>query len=662
MYSISAKRRIRYAFFVFVTLLVLLSFRLAWIQFVMGSELQAMAYRQHTLDRTINPNRGTIYDRNGTILASSATVETVSVNPMIISSDNKEKVAKALSDIFELDYEKTLKKVKKRSSIETIVKKIDKEKADELRVWMEANDITSGINIDEDTKRYYPYNELCSQVIGFCGSDNQGLNGIEAKYDKTLSGEKGKISRASDAKGRALSGTAEEYISAIDGNSIELTIDVTIQSIVEKYLEEACIDNVCTDGGNVVIINPNNGDILAMATYPGYNLNTPYTINSEELASMWSTMSSSDKSNALEKMWRNKAISDTYEPGSTFKLITASAALEEGLVTDIEQQSFACTGGIDIAGTYIKCWRYYRPHGSESLRMALMNSCNPIFIGLGQKIGVEKYFSYLEKFGLLSKTGIDLSGEANSIFIAKDKAGPVELATISFGQRFEITPLQLVRAVSSIVNGGKLLQPRVVKAVINSQTGEKQEFEPIVLAENVVSKETSQKVLSMMESVVASGTGKNAQVLGYTVGGKTGTSEDGVNTGKYVTSFCGVASISDPEVVILITLYNPTGEGGHQGGGVAAPIGSQILSEVLPYLELKKDNTETLEETFSVTVPNITGMSVKDATKALSDLGLSLTYDNQDLEIDKSNTFITEQTPKEGISINSGNSVYCKIQ
>ena len=662
MYSISAKRRIRYAFFVFVTLLVLLSFRLAWIQFVMSSELQAMAYRQHTLDRTINPNRGTIYDRNGTILASSATVETVSVNPMIISSDNKEKVAKALSDIFELDYEKTLKKVKKRSSIETIVKKIDKEKADELRVWMDANDITSGINIDEDTKRYYPYNELCSQVIGFCGSDNQGLNGIEAKYDKTLSGEKGKISRASDAKGRALSGTAEEYISAIDGNSIELTIDVTIQSIVEKYLEEACIDNICTDGGNVVIINPNNGDILAMATYPGYNLNTPYTINSEELASMWSTMSSSDKSNALEKMWRNKAISDTYEPGSTFKLITASAALEEGLVTDIEQQSFACTGGIDIAGTYIKCWRYYRPHGSESLRMALMNSCNPIFIGLGQKIGVEKYFSYLEKFGLLSKTGIDLSGEANSIFIAKDKAGPVELATISFGQRFEITPLQLVRAVSSIVNGGKLLQPRVVKAVINSQTGEKQEFESIVLAKNVVSKETSQKVLSMMESVVASGTGKNAQVLGYTVGGKTGTSEDGVNTGKYVTSFCGVASISDPEVVILITLYNPTGEGGHQGGGVAAPIGSQILSEVLPYLELKKDNTETLEETFSVTVPNITGMSVKDATKTLSDLGLSLTYDNQDLEIDKSNTFITEQTPKEGISINSGNSVYCKVQ
>ena len=661
--SISNKKKIRNTLFIVLFIMLALIARILYIQFIQGGELESLAYQQQSLDRKINPKRGTIYDSTGKyILATSSTVETITVNPTNISNENKEKVAKALSEIFNVDYEKTLKKVKKRSSIETIVKKIDKEKADELRIWMDANDITSGINIDEDTKRYYPYNELCSQVIGFCGSDNQGLNGIEAKYDKTLSGEKGKISRASDAKGRALSGTAEEYISAIDGNSIELTIDVTIQSIVEKYLEEACIDNVCTDGGNVVIINPNNGDILAMATYPGYNLNTPYTINSEELASMWPSMSSSDKSNALEKMWRNKAISDTYEPGSTFKLITASAALEEGLVTDIEQQSFACTGGIDIAGTYIKCWRYYRPHGSESLRMALMNSCNPIFIGLGQKIGVEKYFSYLEKFGLLSKTGIDLSGEANSIFIAKDKAGPVELATISFGQRFEITPLQLVRAVSSIINGGKLLQPRVVKAVINSQTGEKQEFEPIILAENVVSKETSQKVLSMMESVVASGTGKNAQVLGYTVGGKTGTSEDGVNTGKYVTSFCGVASISDPEVVILITLYNPTGEGGHQGGGVAAPIGSQILSEVLPYLELKKDNTEALEETFSVTVPNITGMSVKDATKTLSDLGLSLTYDNQDLEIDKSNTFITEQTPKEGISINSGNSVYCKIQ
>lgn len=412
--------------------------------------------------------------------------------------------------------------------------------------------------------------------------------------------------------------------------------------------------------GNVVIMNPNNGDILAMATYPGYNLNDPYTINNEELKSVWNTLQSSERSNYLEKMWRNKAISDTYEPGSTFKLITASTALEEGLVKDIEAENFACTGRIEVAGVSIKCWRYYRPHGSESLRTALMNSCNPIFIGLGQKVGVDKYFSYLERFGLLSKTGVDLPGEANSIFIAKEKAGPVELATISFGQRFEITPLQLVTAVSAIANGGNLIQPRVVKATIDTETGRTEEKEPIILSENVISKKTSENVLSMMESVVALGTGKNAQVKGYSIGGKTGTSEDGVNTGKYVTSFCGVASISDPELVILITLYNPTGEGGHQGGGVAAPIGSQILSEVLPYLELEKDNTEDLEPVTEVKVPNITNISVKDAEKMLKDLGLQMRIDVEE-GIDISEMIITNQTPKEGITINSGTTIYCEI-
>ena len=660
MPNISAKKRIRNNFLILTIILMLLMIRIGWIQFVQGAELQELAYKQQTLDRAINPSRGTIYDRNGVELAVSATVETVTVNPMNIEDENKEKVAKALSDIFELDYEKVLKKVKKKSSIETIVKKVEKDKSDELRIWMEENKITEGINIDEDTKRYYPNNELCSQVIGFTGSDNQGLNGIEAKYDETLSGTKGKIIRVRDAKGGTLDGTVEEYVPAINGDSLVLTIDSTIQSIVEKHLEEACIDNVCTDGGNVVIMNPNNGDILAMATYPGYNLNDPYTINNEELKSIWNTLQSSERSNNLEKMWRNKAISDTYEPGSTFKLITASTALEEGLVKDIEAENFACTGRIEVAGVSIKCWRYYRPHGSESLRTALMNSCNPIFIGLGQKLGVDTYFSYLEKFGLLSKTGVDLPGEANSIFIAKEKAGPVELATISFGQRFEITPLQLVTAVSSIANGGNLIQPRVVKATIDSETGETQEKEPVILSENVISKETSKNVLSMMESVVSLGTGKNAQVKGYSVGGKTGTSEDGVNTGKYVTSFCGVASISDPELVILITLYNPTGEGGHQGGGVAAPIGSQILSEVLPYLELKRDKEEELDPVTEVTVPNITNMNVKDAEKVLKDLGLQMSI-NVEEGIDISEMIITNQTPKEGITINSGTKIYCEI-
>lgn len=407
-------------------------------------------------------------------------------------------------------------------------------------------------------------------------------------------------------------------------------------------------------------MNPNNGDILAMATYPGYNLNDPYTINNEELKAVWTTLQSSERSNYLEKMWRNKAISDTYEPGSTFKLITASSALEEGLVKDIEAENFACTGRIEVAGVSIKCWRYYRPHGSESLRTALMNSCNPIFIGLGQKLGVDTYFSYLEKFGLLSKTGVDLPGEANSIFIAKEKAGPVELATISFGQRFEITPLQLVTAVSAIANGGDLMQPRIVKATIDSETGETLEKEPVIVSKNVISKETSEKVLSMMESVVSLGTGKGAQVQGYSIGGKTGTSEDGVNTGKYVTSFCGIASISDPELVILITLYNPTGEGGHQGGGVAAPIASQILGEVLPYMELEKDNTEGLEPVTEVTVPNVINMTVKEAEKTLKDLELEIKLNTEE-EIDTSQVTIINQTPKEGIKINSGTTIYCDV-
>ena len=266
----------------------------------------------------------------------------------------------------------------------------------------------------------------------------------------------------------------------------------------------------------------------------------------------------------MQAVWRNRAVTDTYEPGSTFKTITSSAALEEGLVTDIDKAGqFACTGGIEVAGVRIKCWRYYRPHGAESLRQGLMNSCNPVFIGLGQKMGVQTYYQYLNKFRLLNKTGIDLPGEANSIFLAEEKAGPVELATISFGQRFEITPIQLATAVSAIANGGKAIQPRVVKQIIDSETGEIKDIE-VKNNGNVISKETSEKVLSMMESVVAEGTGKNAKVAGYRIGGKTGTSEDGVNTNKYVTSFCGVAPIDNPQAVVLVTLYNPTGEGGHQ--------------------------------------------------------------------------------------------------
>ena len=459
-------------------IIFLLIIRVAWLQFISGDELQTLAYEQQTLDRKINPKRGTIYDSNMTEIAVSSTVYTVTINPTNINDKNKEVVARKLSEIFELDYEKVLKKVKKRSSIETIARKEEKESVDRLRVWLIENNLNQGINIDEDTKRYYPYNNFASHIIGFCGSDNQGLGGIEAKYDKVLSGTKGRITRVKDGSGKEIDGTVEQYVNATDGNGIITTIDMGVQSIVEKYLEEACIDNKCTDGGNVVVMNPTNGDILAMATYPTYNLNKPYEIVNDEISQKWDALSTKERNEALQAMWRNKAIADTYEPGSTFKLVTTSAALEEGITSPDNSGEFCCSGSITIAGVRIKCWRYYRPHGSQSLRQALMNSCNPVFIGLGQKLGVETYYSYLERFGFLNKTGIDLPGEAKGIFLDKSKVGPVELATISFGQRFEVTPIQMITMVSTIANKGKRMKPRLVKGTINSLTGEVEEFQP----------------------------------------------------------------------------------------------------------------------------------------------------------------------------------------
>lgn len=644
------KNMILISFFIFTVILG----KIAYLQFAKGSELQSMAYLQQTLDRSVNPKRGTIYDATGkNILAISSTVETVTVNPVNIASNDKEKVAEALANIFELDYEKVLKKVKKHSSIETIVKKVDKNKTDELRSWMEANNITNGINIDEDTKRYYPYNNLASQVIGFTGSDNQGLDGIEAIYENELKGEKGKIVKMTDARGGDIEKEGENYVEPVDGMDLILGIDATIQGIAEKYLKEACIDNKTTDGGNIIIMDPKTGDILAMAGYPNYNLNEPYKPSTDEMKEVWDSLSDSDKTKQMQAMWRNKAVTDTYEPGSTFKLYTASAALEEGIAKPDEKGAFNCTGSIEVAGVRIKCWRHYRPHGSQSLREALMNSCNPVFIGLGEKIGVKTYYEYLRKFGFLKETGIDLPGEASSIFLKEEKVGPVELATIAFGQRFEITPIQMITGVATIANGGTHVKPRIVKAKVNSKTGERIEI-PIEKEENVISKETANNVLSMMNTVVDIGTGKNAQVKGYSIGGKTGTSEDGVNTNKYVTSFVGVAPIEDPQIVLLVTLYNPTGEGGHQGGGVAAPIGGQLFSEILPYIDAKKNEDAESEEI--VEVPNIEGITIEEARKILKDSGLDINIE-KDESLNEKETIIKEQLPKKGIKLKAGSKV-----
>ena len=646
--DVGRKRRLKNMLIVFFIIQLALITRVGFIQFIQGSELQAMAYSQQTLNRDINPKRGRILDRTGKVeLAVSASTETVSINPTNISSENKEKLAKAFVDIFDVDYETTLKKLKKKTAIEIIVKKVDKEKTDELRLWLEENNITTGVNIDEDTKRYYPYGTLASNIIGFTGSDNQGLEGLESYYDDILRGTQGKILKLTDATGTDMGTDGEDYIPAEDGDDIVLTIDMTIQAIAEKYLAQACIDNECTDGGNIIILNPKSGDVLAMATYPNYNLNSPYEINNEELKAVWDTLESSEKNNYLLQMWRNKAISDTYEPGSTFKLLTSSAALEEG-ITDVDiSGEFNCSGSITIAGARIKCWRYYRPHGAQSLREALMNSCNPVFIGIGQELGVSTFYDYLEKFGLLERTGIDLPGEAGSIFLKEEKVGPVELATISFGQRFEITPIQMAKIVATIANDGKEVNPRIVKSIIDSKTGEVSEI-AVEEGEQVISKENARKVLDMMQSVVDEGTGKKAQVAGYNVGGKTGTSEDGVDTGKRIASFVGVADIKDPEVVIVVILYNPTGEGGHQGGGIAAPVAGEILSEVLPYMEISKE-TEEIKET--VIMPNVTGITFAEAEEILEEAEIGI---SEELEAE---TIITDQLPKAGIQITKGTEV-----
>ena len=409
--NLDSKKRIMMLLYIVVILWIIVIMRVAIIQLVEGEKWKNKSEEQQYVSRSITAGRGTIYDTSGKIvLAQSSTVQTVTINPTNIQKENKEIVAQKLSEIFELEYEKVLKKVNKNSSIETIIKRVDKEKTDKLRKWMEENGIFTGINIDEDTKRYYPYSSLASHIIGFVGSDNQGLDGIEAKYNKVLTGENGSISKMLDAKGNIIENTGEEYEKSMQGNNLILTIDMNIQAIVEKYLEEACIENICTDGGNVIIMNPKNGDVLAMATYPFYDLNNPYEINDTDLKEIWSELDTTQKSLYLQGMWRNKAVADTYEPGSTFKLVTASAAIEEGITSPDKSGSFLCTGGIEVAKVRIKCWRYYRPHGSQSLREGLMNSCNPVFIGLGQKIGVSKYYNYLEKFGFLKKTGIDLRG------------------------------------------------------------------------------------------------------------------------------------------------------------------------------------------------------------------------------------------------------------
>lgn len=633
-------------------ILLLLILRLAYLQFIKGPDLKEAANRQQSTNRVISAKRGNIYDSTGKLLAASASVDTVSINPSKIKKENKEKVAKAFSEIFELDYEETLAKVNSTSSFETIVKKVEKDKITKLQEWMKETETYSGINIDEDVKRYYPYGTLASNLIGFCNTDNDGQEGIELKWNSVLSGTSGKITSIENAAAQLIPDKNETYIPAENGNNITLTIDANIQTIAEKYLKQACIENDCKSGGNVIIMNPSTGDILAMATYPDYDLNSPRTPN-DNLSSTWDSLSSEEQVNSLIKMWRNKAVSDTYEPGSTFKIITAAIGLEENVVSTDTPGDFYCSGYELINGIKINCWKYQTTHGSQTLRQALMNSCNPALMQLGKRIGSQTLYKYYEAFGLFDKTGIATSGEANSYFWDSDDVGPIELATMSFGQRFRVTPIQLITAVSSVANNGVLVEPRIVKQVENPDTGAITSIESTNVRQ-VISKETSDELMNMLESVVTEGTGRYGQVKGYSIAGKTGTSEpDSTNeNAMYVASFVGISPVQNPEVVALVTLYDPQGKAGHQGGTIAAPVVSQILSEVLPYLGVPSDDLSSDEGTNTITTTtllDVRNKTLAEAKKIIEDAGFTCNISGEDTSL-----LVTDQVPKPGTALVSG--------
>lgn len=633
-------RKLRILSGVGITIFLLLIIRLFWIQFVNGASLKEKASRQQTSSTVISPKRGTIYDLNGKALAISENVDTVSVNPSKINNDRKEIVAKGLSDIFELDYEETLNKLNSSSSVETIAKKVENDKINELQTWMDNNKISSGINIDADTKRYYPYNELASQVIGFCGTDNQGLAGIESSYDNILTGRSGKIITTTDLNNSEISDNHTTYVEAEDGSDVYLTIDVNIQSVVEKYISKSVEDNQC-ESASAIAMNPSTGEILSMATYPNFNLNEPFIPNTSEAKNKWDSYTAEEKSTFLNKMWRNKNVSDLYEPGSTFKTLVSAIALEEDIAEIDTKKDFYCKGYEEFSGgVKIRCWST-KAHGYETLTQALANSCNPAFMQLGKRIGIDTFYKYFDAFGLFNKTGIALPGEGKSIFFDKDNVGPVELATISFGQRFEITPIQLITAISSLANNGTLLTPQIVDKTINKSTNDVSNTE-VNQVRQVVSEDTAHAVIKMMESVVTDGTGKKGAVKGYTIAGKTGTSEAKKGSKKGNTlSYVAIAPSENPQLVLLVVLYNTPTTDSH-GGTVAGPIVSKILSEVLPYLGVTSDEANINSSSNKITVPDVKNKTIAEAEKILKNAGFTISVSSN---IDKNSTLVSTQVP-----------------
>lgn len=566
------KRKICIVFALAVIMIVGLIGRLCYLMIFEAEYYQKKAEALHERERDIKAARGEIVDRNGKVLATNRTVCTVSV----IHSQIKEpeKVIKLLSDTLGMEEKEVRKRVEKVSSMERVKTNVDKETGDKIRE-MELE----GVKVDEDFKRYYPYEELASKVLGFTGGDNQGIIGLEVKYEDYLKGENGKILATTDARGIELPDIAEDRIEPRAGNTLRISLDYNIQEyaqqMAQKVMEEKQADKVA-----ILLMNPQNGEILAMVNYPEFNLNEPFELNTGGDVQM----DDEKKQELLNQMWRNGCINDTYEPGSVFKIITASASLEEGVVETDDQ--FFCPGYKIVEDRRIRCHKA-GGHGSETFVQGVQNSCNPVFMEVGQRLGSERFCDYFEQFGLMEKTGVDLPGEAGTIMHRREDIGEVELATMSFGQSFQVTPIQMAATVSSLINGGKRITPHFGMEVKSSETGKTIKEFPYKKEERIVSEETSETMQKILESVVSEGSGKNGYIEGYKIGGKTATSQTlPRSANKYISSFLGFAPADDPQVLGMCIIYNP--QGIYYGGTIAAPVMRQIFDAVLPYLGIEK--------------------------------------------------------------------------
>ena len=567
------KKKILVVFLCAVVIILGLIGRLVYLMVFDAEYYQELAEDLHEREREIKAARGEIVDRNGVVLATNKTVCTISVVHSQI--EDPDLVTEVLAAELGLEQAEVREKVEKVSSMEKIKTNVEKEIGDRIR-----NYDLAGVKVDEDYKRYYPYDELASKVLGFTGGDNQGIIGLEVKYEEYLKGTNGTILTTTDARGIELDGVAEDRVEPVAGETLQVTLDYNIQAYCEqaalKVMEEKQADSV-----SILLMNPQNGEIYAMVNVPEFNLNEPYELNTGADAG---TLSDEELQDQLNQMWRNGCINDTYEPGSTFKIITSSACLEEGVVS--LDDTFMCPGYRGVEDRKIRCHKV-GGHGSETFVQGIQNSCNPVFIDIGLRLGADKFYEYFERFGLLSLTNVDLPGEAGTIMHKKEDIGTVELATMTFGQSFQITPIQLATTVSSIVNGGRRITPHLGMAVLDSSGKAVEEFEYEV-REGIVSEETSETMRTLLKSVVEEGSGKNGYIEGYSIGGKTATSQTlPRSANRYISSFLAFAPAEEPQVLGMVVIHDP--QGVYYGGTIAAPVLRDIYDNVLPYLGIEKN-------------------------------------------------------------------------